>query len=392
MKHSRIPLLSCLCIVVVASFLLRATTTSANSVAACGKWNLVPDSLPGYSQWLSSVAGSSSNDVWAIGYNQPKRNKPLIEALIQHWNGAQWSAVTPPHVNSQSSQLNAVAVVSSSDAWAVGNLTDKQTSNSLSLIEHWDGASWSVVSSPNPGAVASLSGVTAISANDIWAVGYVQVNNSSLNQTLTEHWDGNSWSVVSSPNVSGADNGLVSVSAIATNDVWAVGATSNPQGNPVMTLIEHWNGTSWSIINSPQPSNYENLLVGVTAISPSDAWAVGWYHPNSNSGNYTLTEHWDGAQWSIVSSPNPTKNGSQLYAVTAVSTNDVWAVGGHARGTLTMQWNGTAWSIVSSPNPKKLTGTPWLNSVSALPNNQGIWTVGAYYVKRATKGITENYC
>ena len=94
-------------------------------------------------------------------------------------------------------------------------------------MEHWDGSAWSVVSSPNAGTSHNyLNGVAAVSANDVWAVGYY-VNGSNVDQTLVEHWNGSAWSVVSSPNAGTGDNDLYGVAAVSATDVWAVGYYNN---------------------------------------------------------------------------------------------------------------------------------------------------------------------
>src|SRR5436189_289900 len=86
--------------------------------------------------------------------------------------------------------------------------------------------SWLVISSPNEtGADAStLAAVAALSSNDVWAVGNYKVFNQYQWDTLIEHWDGTKWSIVSSPNVPGADkNFLYAVAALSPSNVWAVG-------------------------------------------------------------------------------------------------------------------------------------------------------------------------
>jgi len=101
-----------------------------------------------------------------------------------------------------------------------------------------------------------------------------------------EHWNGTSWNVVSSPNPSAYFNFLYAATAISPSDVWAVGGTFN-------TLVEHWNGTSWNFVPSPSPGTYDNKLYGVTAISSSDVWAVGTYSNNSGwDYRNTLVEHY----------------------------------------------------------------------------------------------------
>ena len=91
--------------------------------------------------------------------------------------------------------LNGVTVVSSSDAWAVGYVSG---TSSQTLVEHWNGATWDIVSSSNPGTSENiLEGVAAVSSGDAWAVGY-QANGATY-RTLVERWDGSAWHVVSKP-------------------------------------------------------------------------------------------------------------------------------------------------------------------------------------------------
>ena len=285
-----------------------------------------------------------------------------------------WSVVTSPNSNVVPDGLSGVAAVSAGDIWAVGG-AGSQMSGGQTLIEHWDGAHWQIVTSPNPGSTYNhLDGVTADSATDAWAVGYY-VSTTGVTQTLIEHWNGTSWSVVKSPSPASINNELYSVAAISASDVWAVGfVTINTSGQtPVdQTLIEHWNGSSWSVVKSPNPGSGGDHLSAVAAISASDVWAVG----DSNTLSKTLTEHWNGSHWSVVSSPNP-GSGGVLHAVAAVSAGDVWATGyaiyGNSIQTLVEHWNGTSWRVVKSPN----VGTsPALWAVTAVSAND-VWAVGS---------------
>ena len=57
-----------------------------------------------------------------------------------------------------------------------------------------------------------------------------------------------------------------------------------------LTLTEHWNGTTWSVIPSPNPSTSLNFLAGVAATPRSGlTWAVGTFYNDSGSSQ-TLTE------------------------------------------------------------------------------------------------------
>src|SRR5262249_46706909 len=126
----------------------------------------------------------------------------------------------------------------------------------------------------------------------------------------------------------------------------------------------------WTIVSNPGPPLSE--LRAVTALSASDAWAVGDF-PGNVTVN-TLVEHWNGSVWAIVSSPND-GNFSKLFGVDAVCANDVWSVGAGASGTLTEHWNGSAWTIVPSPNPD-----PWLPTLYAVAavSSNDVWTAGDY--------------
>src|SRR5262249_11998123 len=164
--------------------------------------------------------------------------------------------------------------------------------------------------------------VPARSASDVWTVGtYTDASFNSV--TLIEHWNGSSWSIVPSPTV-GADSQLIRVAALAGNDVWAVGYGALGGGG-YQTLIEHWNGTAWSIVSSPDIGQEGDYLLGIAAVTPGNVWAVGYY-TTTTFAYQTLIEHWNGSTWSIVPSPSNSPN-DNLNSVAAIAANDVWAVG-----------------------------------------------------------------
>jgi hypothetical protein len=173
-----------------------------------------------------------------------------------------------------------------------------------------------VIPSANvPGSNNELYAVVALGPNNVWAVGYWG-NAASGFSTLVEHWNGSSWSVVPSPNPQG-DNFLSAVSATGANDIWAVGRSRNPFTFETSTLIEHWDGNSWSEVFGfgVEP---ESAAYGVAAVSAGDAWAVG------DGAGLALIGRWDGSSWSVFPSPEVA---ARLYAVTAITSCDVWAVG-----------------------------------------------------------------
>src|SRR5215467_6280677 len=122
---------------------------------------------------------------------------------------------------------------------------------------------------------------------------------------------------------------LQAVAVASPSDAWAVG-TYEASGW-AHTLIEHWNGTAWTVTVGPNPGGpaANNYLHGVAATSASSAWAVGSYR--KAGAWHTLIEHWDGTRWRQVASPGkaavtpgthlPT---TALSAVTALSPSDIW--------------------------------------------------------------------
>ena len=301
-------------------------------------WTIVPaPQPPGTVVSLGAVSAFSSTDVWAVG-SSAIGNGPL-KTFTEHWDGTQWSVVPSPSLGKigpypADNSLADVVAIASNDVWAVGSATTIVAGEALIL--HWDGSSWKIV--PNPGANprfydANLLGITAVSANDIWAVGQ---STTSIEHSMIEHWDGTKWSLVRSPAFPTNVDFMECVSAISATDIWAVGSFTipNPEGSPYQNAIIHWDGTKWSVVTSPQPDDWLNILTSVTAISTNDVWAVGLIGTGSG---YEAPEtlHWDGASWSVVSVPGGSQS-TELLGVAAVSSNDVWTVGETASAKKTL--------------------------------------------------------
>ena len=135
----------------------------------------------------------------------------------------------------------------------------------------------------------------ALSPTNIWAVGD-QTNDASYYTTLIEHWDGVSWSIVPSPNFNGFGGFFFGINGVANNDLWAVGAYTMTGGQD-QTAIAHFDGTSWSAVASP--TGFSSDLYAVAALSSTNAWAVGSNFISSTADS-TLVEHWDGAAWNAA--------------------------------------------------------------------------------------------
>ena len=266
-------------------------------------------------------------------------NRPLLAAgqtAGLACNGF-WQQVPSPSVGSGNNELNGIAIVSMNDIWAVG---DYQTPSGVArtLTEHWDGYGWSVVSSPNHDIYDNrLLSVTAFASNDVWAVGFSEVSSVDdllSRQTLTEHWNGSAWSIVPSPRPQQGTE-LFSVKGSGSHDVWAVGSGTTGSPGTSVPLAIHWNGSSWTSFPQPVPSQ-ANELADVNVVSSNDVWAVGDQQngaaANSPGPVYTLVEHWNGSGWyapdSLQAIP-PNSVSDLLNGVSGVA-NDMWTVGSQA--------------------------------------------------------------
>ncbi|HLJ33309.1 MAG TPA: hypothetical protein VKU38_06655 [Ktedonobacteraceae bacterium] len=388
MKFSR-----CLIVCILAATLILFTSCSSQNPVvnpSPGTWRIVHSMNPGLAQnGLNAVTATSANDAWAVGdYSNSHFDVPARKAFIEHWNGSAWSVVKSPTTPLDGSTLNGVAAISPIDAWAVGYAFSNSNNNEQqSLIEHWDGTTWTFVKSPNLASGTQLFAITALSATDIWVSGVYGNNLGKQNNehSLVEHWNGTTWTVVQSPNPGSQLNSLNGLTAISANDIWAVGVTDNTQTE--VALIEHWNGTSWQTVQNPNPGTAGSFLNTIAAVSANDIWAAGI--SSSGSTANTLIEHWNGRSWSIVKSPNPGAATNFLTAVVTVSTHNIWIVGFSSNSfnsqeerPLIEHWDGTSWSTVTSPN----IGTPTtsLNGASLVPHSTNIWAVGS----GATYGVS----
>ena len=348
-------------------------------------WSVVSSpSASSHDNSLQSVAALSTNKVWAAGYSVQGTTKSTVvkRTLIEHFNGTAWRIVTSPDVGTGDNVLTGVAILSEKNVWAVGS------SPLGALVLHFNGTGWHLVSAP---VGCQLNAVTAVTANDVWAVGTMSF------RSCTEHFNGTSWSLVSTPFMGTSDNTLSGVSASSSRDVWAVGTYCigggcDHGGGSFQTLILHFTGAHWSVVPSPSPSSYANQLNAVTVISATDAWAVGENKTAPMTGT-TLIVHFDGISWTQVVSPGINSR-SALTAIASASATDMFAVGSSNTPTsivtLIEHFNGTTWSIVTSPSPGRDNGLSGITHVpGAILGTAQFWAVGSYSTNTTGSTLTE---
>jgi hypothetical protein len=346
------------------SELFAASASSPNDIWAVGQstihfdgttWR--PFSAPmikgDNNSFLQGVVAISPTLAWAAGN---VTNGAHQGQVIERWNGTKWALFPGPKFGKKDqADVFAMTASSANDVWAIGSLMNRGTGLVSPLFEHWNGTSWTATTLESSNQF--LFGASADAANDAWAVGF---HASGAITTSAMHWDGRNWKLVATPNVGEGTNKLNAVLALAPNDAWAVGF-STPVAPPMqaatLTLIEHFDGTSWSVVPSPNvgpiSANKSNRLLGLAGNSASDIWAFGSYFVADGSGHQmTLLLHWDGTSWTVASSPSPAKGEPPcdlLWTGVVSSPGDVWILGSvHDESLALHMTKGTDSSLISS--------------------------------------------
>ncbi len=232
---------------------------------------------------FAAVAGSGDDDYWAVGTRFEARAEASMPGpLAQHWNGSKWETVMAGGDRFPSLQLTDVAALSADDVWAVG------FSDSGASSLHWDGTAWTELSGAR-GSGALFTGLAAPSPTDLWVVGKAK-GAGGYDAPLVERSNGSSWTAVPVPAPDGIAAGLRDVSASGARSLWAVG-----HGDATTGLTLHWNGQSWSPVSLPFASGQVARLATVT--SAGDVLGVAGQAPDENGILQPVAFSLSGSTW-----------------------------------------------------------------------------------------------
>lgn len=246
------------------------------------------------------------------------------------WNGHQWNIAAIPQPGSRRDMLFAASALSPSDVWVIGD-QEGADGRFETLAEHWDGTRWSVLPTPDPGVSGNhLYAVDAVSPDDVWAAGQ-QLGAHAPDNGLVEHWDGSAWSVVPLPAATSASE-LLDAIAVADGQVWVAGEADSPAsgGRP---LIEQYRNGAWQVASLPRSAGSDwTDLYGLAVSRDGTVWAVGTYldKPRGDSNN-ALILRGRGTSWTVDRGPDPGSGGNILGGA-AVIGGQVWAAGIYDNG------------------------------------------------------------
>jgi hypothetical protein len=274
----------------------------------------------------------------------------VLTMVVEAWNGTKWRVQdTPLSTSADSSALADVTCNSPTSCTAVGSYHDPTTGDRA--LAEVAALRWQLQSPATPpGSIATgFTGVSCTSAGFCAAVGNFETVSDF--ETFIETWDGTSWTIRSTPNPSNSN--LSGVTCTVRTNCYAVGDVLS--GGVLVPLVEHWDGSSWTAQSLTAPAGATaSYLLAVACRGPNACTAVGFYRV-SGGNELTFAERWNGSTWTPQSTPNPPgATISHLNGVACASATTCTAVGNYTAGSsgmLAEAWNGTSWTIQSTPNP-----------------------------------------
>jgi hypothetical protein len=326
-----------------------AMATCAVADAAGSGWTIQSTPHPTDAAAFNAVSCPSATSCTAVG--------AASGALAVRWNGTSWqSQMTPKPAAGTAFTLTAVSCPSTTDCTAVGQYINSAGFARV-LADHWNGSSWTVQSIPTPSAGQQLdvSGLSCASTDACMMVG-TYANSAGATVMLAERWNGTQWTIVPVTAVDGAKSSALSgVSCPSIGECVAVGSFGRTTRD-VEPLSERWNGSSWT----PSPailSGVQSHLNAVSCPSSTSCDAVGWSAAGTNTRLNALDEHWNGTTWTVRPTPDPSgSRSSVLWGVSCSSSSACAAVGddsgaGNASRIFAERWNGAIWATESMPSP-----------------------------------------
>ena len=355
------------------------------------QWVRLP--TPDNETTLGPIAVVSTEDLWS----------PVAHGYV-HWDGTAWSKVSAPVLDGDIAGISDMAVLSTTDIWAVGRQKGdlykisgdgpgEHTLGNRPLTMHFDGTAWSEIKAPVTwGRTSTLEAVSS-AGGETWAVGRYEektgevapTNDSPLGDDIVRYgpialrWQGSHWAETALPGIGKRGTALDDVLVLARDDVWVLGRTyqgdeSRYRDETVSTYLAHWNGSVWEQLKLPRHNELDHFW-SLAGTGDGDIWLAG---DDRNGVGWGETAHWDGAQWTVATPTAIDENnggtegsngageattasgsvGSGMPQITANSPTDIWFNPGFTRfwrdgsspaDPMLYHWDGQSWSKVVVP-------------------------------------------
>jgi hypothetical protein len=282
-------------------------------------WKIVPSpNLPG-DNYLTAVSARTPGDVWAAGY---ATINGMDLPMIMRFDGVAWNWALPSETGLLApfgyAQLTSITVLPSKEVVAIGHRPEQAT-NTQTLVLYYDGLTWSEIRFSPLDPTSRFTSIAGNSVKDLWATVAIGSDEKNNSMGLLYHFDGKSWTLVSK-----TQGNLVSV-AVTGSTVFAVGDISVNKNKETLAVtydIAKGMTTRVKTINKDIDHNFLTAVV----TDNMGVYAVGYTgKPGNQTELETLVMRFDGWNFNEIASPNPTGI-DRLVAATTVNGN-LWAVG-----------------------------------------------------------------
>lgn len=359
---------------------MAAANPAPSVTTSAPQWTVQPSpNAPGSTldvlEGVSCVAGGTCT---AVGYSNTSSGG--TEGLALGNSASTWNVETMPALpGARDVEMTGVSCTTSSWCDAVGWTAGAGAGvNDLNVVEHWDGAAWTTVPTPEPGPTnakwSELSGISCLTSSYCLAVGgYIKnIDNASAEeQPLALQWNGTTWSMLDAPNPQAENGSSFSAVSCVTPDHCEVTGDYGYADIAQSVFAYSYNGTTWTGQSQKNPEGQEfNSDNGLSCTALDACTSVGYW---TSTGPQPLVERYRGA-WTRQQVPLPSglgNNGTdEVVGVSCPSEGECAAVGQWASNlndypssAMALTWNGTSWRLDTTANPN---GNSALNAVSCV--------------------------
>jgi len=347
-------------------------------VVTPSQWTNVPTPTfgAGQTQVLDSVSCATPTGCMAVGIMDTTTGAQPIAATF---SGGRWTAVPVPAPSGEPDSglvsvscptgnfCVAVGVQSAATTTTIGGVTPETApTTATSLIEQWDGHTWTIVPSPTSGKV-DLAGVSCANATSCVAVGTTLTTTAETAVTVIDRWNGSNWTTSQVAPAATTVRLTTGVSCATATFCMVTGAQLSPTASTTVftgltakLFTLKWDGTNWTTVPTPAPP-MATLQIGyaVSCADPSLCMAVGYQVTYTTTVTAStvegVIEQWNGSSWTATPTPGPATY-VELRAVDCFGPTSCVATGLGVTDTpapaglpLVENWNGTAWSQAALP-------------------------------------------